>query len=145
MNKPYEPRANSDIQVDSSLPTNNGTPNMALTCKGMDDKSCSSWLSLDSSRSENPIISKGMLQQVTTGEGSASRNSTIGKAVAGEGLTFDIVQQPSLDPHTTRNPRKRRRKSNANTGLTVEKSNRDGNGEDGSLKFPGKSSVNQIC
>ncbi|MCI83613.1 hypothetical protein A2U01_0104889, partial [Trifolium medium] len=38
-------------------------PNMALTIMGMDDISSSSWLSLDSSRSEDLVQSKAMLQQ----------------------------------------------------------------------------------
>ncbi|KAI5447216.1 hypothetical protein KIW84_014895 [Lathyrus oleraceus] len=119
------PRANSDIQVDSSPPTKNAMPNTALNSMGMDDKSSSSWLSLDSSRSETPVLSKAVLQRVTTGEASASRNFKIfGKAVAKEGHTVDTVQPPNLVPrvfNTPRKPRKRRSKLNANIGLTVKK------------------------
>lgn len=115
------PRSNSDIQVDSSPPANNAMPNTVLNCMGMDDKSSSSWLSLDSSRSETPVLSKAVLQRVTTGEGSASGNFKIfGKAVAKEGHTVDTVQPPSLVPHVVNTPqklRKRRSKSNTNIGL----------------------------
>lgn len=118
------PRANSDIQLDSCLPTNNAMPNMTLISKEMDDKSNSSWLSLDlcldlsldSSKFKNLVPSKAMLQQVTTGEDSASRNFSIGKAVMGEGHSKDIAQSPSISPRVCRprKPRKRHSELNAN-------------------------------
>jgi hypothetical protein len=101
-------------------------PNMALTIKGMDDISSSSWLSLDSSRSEDLVQSKAMLQQVTTGEYSMSKNFTIGKTVVGEEHTVDIIEQPRPGPHVltaSRKPRTRRSKLNANIGSTVERIN----------------------
>jgi hypothetical protein len=95
-------------------------PNMTLISKEMDDKSNSSWLSLDlcldlsldSSRFKNLVPSKAVLQQVT-GEDSASKNFSIGKAVMG---SEDIVQSPSIDPRVCRprKPRKRRSELNAN-------------------------------
>lgn len=99
-------------------------PNMTLISKEMDDKSNSSWLSLDlcldlsldSSRFKNLVPSKAMLQQVTTGEDSASKNFSIGKADMGEGHSEDIVQSPSIGPRVCRprNPRKRRSELNTN-------------------------------
>lgn len=136
MTKPYEPRAISDTRVGSNLLTNNTTLNMALASEGKDDKSSSSWLSLDSSTADNPVLSNAMLQKGTTGEDPASRSFTIGKAVMGERHTIDVVQQPSLGPHVFTTPRKLRKRdgklnANLDIGLSVEKSSHDGNREDG--------------
>ncbi|KAK7303297.1 hypothetical protein RJT34_14200 [Clitoria ternatea] len=139
MKTPCDQRGpNSDTQVDDGLLTNtniNTTLNIALTSEGQDDRSNSSWLSLDSCAPDNPVLSKAVLQQGTAGEASASRNSSIGKAVTEERHNEDMVQQPSLGPHvstTSQKPRKRSGKSNANLniGLTVERLNHDGNHED---------------
>lgn len=134
--KPCEPGPISDTQVDGGLLKNNTTLSIALTSEGQDDRSSSSWLSLDSCTADNPVFSKAILQQSTIGEVSASRNFSIGKSVTEERHTIDTVQQPSGGPHvstTPRKPRKRFGKSNANLniGLSVERSSCDGNHENG--------------
>ncbi|RDX77213.1 hypothetical protein CR513_42698, partial [Mucuna pruriens] len=126
--KPCEPRASSDSQVDGGLLKNNTTPDIALTSEGQDDRSNSSWLSLDSCSADNPVLSKAIVRQ-----------STIGKAVTEERHTVSMVQQPSVGPHvstTPRKPRKRSGKSNANLniGLTVERSSHDGSHENAKLR-----------
>ncbi|KAK7359775.1 hypothetical protein VNO77_01740 [Canavalia gladiata] len=137
MKKPCELRANSDTQIDDGLRPNNTTLNMALTSEGQDDRSGSSWLSLDSCTADNPVLSMAMLQHSTIGEAPAPRNFSIGKAVVTEERhTTDKVQPPSPSLHvstTPRKPRKRFGKSNANLniGLSVETLNQDGNHEDG--------------
>ncbi|KAG4945910.1 hypothetical protein JHK87_041917 [Glycine soja] len=136
MKKPCEPRGNYGTEVDGGLLTNSTALNIALTNDGQDDRSSSSWLSLDSCTADNPVLSKAILQQSTIGEASASKIFSIGKAVREERHTVDMIQQPSLGPHvsiTSRKLRKRSGKSNANlnVGLTVERSSRDGNHENG--------------
>ncbi|TKY72160.1 Myb protein O [Spatholobus suberectus] len=136
LKKPREPKANSDTQVGGDLLTNNTTLNIGLTSEGQNDRSSSSWLSLDSCTADNSVLSKAILQQSTIGEASASRKFSIGKAITEERHTIDMVQQPSIGPHvstTPRKPRKRSGKSNAklNIGLTVERSTCDVNHENG--------------
>ncbi|CAJ1962475.1 unnamed protein product [Sphenostylis stenocarpa] len=136
MKKPSEPRAHSDAQVDGGLLINNTALNGAYTNEEQDDRSSSSWLSLDSCTAGNPVPSNAILGQSTIGEASASRNFSIGKAVTEERHTVDMVQQPSVGPYlstTPRKPRKRSGKSNANLniGLTVERSTDDGIHENG--------------
>lgn len=137
MKKPCEPRHISDTQVDDSPLTNDTSKlNMALIIEGNNDRSSSSWLSLDSSIADNPVLSKTKLVGGTVGEAPASRNFTIGKAAAEERHSIDMVQHPSLGSlafATPRKPRKRFRKSNANSniGLTVERSSHGGNHKDG--------------
>lgn len=132
MKKQYEPRANSETQVDSSLPKDSAIPNMILMSDGMDDLSSSSWLSLDSS---NPAPSKTMLQRDMAGEDSARRNFTITKAITDGRHSIDMVQQPSQGPHGT-TPRKLGKRygkfiTDLNIALTAEKSDHDGDHEDG--------------
>ncbi|XP_027351228.1 uncharacterized protein LOC113862330 isoform X2 [Abrus precatorius] len=108
----------------------------ALEVQNKDDRSSSSWLSLDSCTADNHVLSKAVLQQSKVGEAPASRKISIGKAVTEERHTTDVVQQSSLGCHgstTPRKPRKHFGKSNANLniGLTVERSSHDGNHEDG--------------
>ncbi|KAJ1428739.1 hypothetical protein SESBI_08844 [Sesbania bispinosa] len=136
MKKPCEPRDNPDTKVDDLLLTNNTTLNITLNSEGKDGKSSSSWLSLDSSTADNPVLSKAMLQQDTIGEDPASRNFTVGKAVTEETHTQDMAQQPSLGPQEFTTPRKLRKRfgklnANLNIGTAVEKSTHDGNHEDG--------------
>ncbi|KAL2341282.1 hypothetical protein Fmac_009222 [Flemingia macrophylla] len=136
MKKPREPRANSDTQVDDGLLTNNTTQNFTLTSEGQDDRSCSSWLSLDSCSADNPVLSKATLQQSTIGEASACRNLSIGKAVTEERHTIDMAQQPSIGLHVSPAPRKIRKRSgklnaNLNIGLTVDSSSCEVNHENG--------------
>jgi len=138
MKKPGEPRANSDAQVDGGLLTNNTALNITLTNEEQDDRSSSSWLSLDSCTAGNPVLSKAILGHSTSmiGEASASRNFSIGKVVTEERNTLDMVQQPSVGPHVSTSPRKPRKRfgkpnANLNIGLTVERSNIDGNLENG--------------
>ncbi|WVY93153.1 hypothetical protein V8G54_032241 [Vigna mungo] len=134
MKKSGEPRANSDAQVDGGLLTNN----TALTNEEQDDRSSSSWLSLDSCSAGNPVLSKSILGHSTSmiGEASASRNFSIGKVVTEERHTIDIVQQPTVGPHVSTTPRKPRKRfgkpnANLNIGLIVERSSNDGNHENG--------------
>ncbi|KAL5150784.1 Myb-like protein O [Glycine soja] len=136
MKKPCEPRANYGTEVDGGLLRNSTTLNIALTNEGQDDRSNSSWLSLDSCTADNPVLSKAILQQSTLGEASASKNFSIGKAVREERHTVDMVHQLSVGPHVSTTPRKLRKRSsksnaNLNIGLTVERSSRDGNHENG--------------
>lgn len=136
MKKPCEPRANYGTEVDGGLLRNSTTLNIALTNEGQDDRSNSSWLSLDSCMADNPVLSKAILQQSTLGEASASKNFSIGKAVREERHTVDMVHQLSVGPHVSTTPRKLRKRSsksnaNLNIGLTVERSSRDGNHENG--------------
>ncbi|XP_027931643.1 uncharacterized protein LOC114187567 [Vigna unguiculata] len=125
-------------QVDGGLLTNNTALNITLTNEEQDDRSSSSWLSLDSCTAGNPVLSKAMLGHSTSmiGEASASRNFSIGKVVTGETHTIDMVQQPTVGPHVSTTPRKPRKrfgkpKANLNIGLTVERSSNDGNHENG--------------
>ncbi|XP_020220322.1 uncharacterized protein LOC109803245 [Cajanus cajan] len=136
MKKPREPRANSDTQVDGGLLTNNTIQNITLTSEGQDDRSCSSWLSLDSCSADNPVLCKATLQRSTIGEASASRNFSVGKAVKDERHTIDMVQLPNIGRHVSTTPRKSRKRSgkvnaNLNIGLTVESSSREVNHENG--------------
>lgn len=133
MKKPYEPRAISDTQVDSSLLKDSAKPNMVLMSDGMDDLSSSSWLSLDSS---NPAPLKTMLQRDMAGEDSARRHFTINKVVTDGGHSIDMVQLPSQGPHMfTAPPKFGKRNGKLNTDLniafTAEKSDHDGDHEDG--------------
>nr|XP_007147729.1 hypothetical protein PHAVU_006G149800g [Phaseolus vulgaris]ESW19723.1 hypothetical protein PHAVU_006G149800g [Phaseolus vulgaris] len=140
MQKPGEPRANSNAQVDGGLLTNNNNTalHITLTNEEQDDRSSSSWLSLDSCTAGNPVLSKAILGHSTSmiGEASASRNFSIGKVVTEERHTVDTAQQPTVGLHVSTTPRKPRKRfgkpnANLNIGLTVERSNNDGNHENG--------------
>ncbi|XP_057436286.1 uncharacterized protein LOC130728742 [Lotus japonicus] len=106
------PRDNPGTQV-----TNIATLDMGLTREGKDGKNKNSWLSLDSSSTDNFEFPKAMLQRgadTIAEEDTASRNSTICKAVTEARHPMHIAQQRSAGPQAS-----------------VEKSSYDVNREDG--------------
>ncbi|RYR13427.1 hypothetical protein Ahy_B04g070432 isoform A [Arachis hypogaea] len=133
---PRDLQAGSDAQVDDSLLNDASTLNMAFAREGYDGKSNSSWLSLDSSSSDNPMLSKTNTESGAIGESPASENLAIGKAITEERNTIDMLQQPAVGPLVSampRKPRKRSGKSNTNfdTGFPDEIPSLSGNNKDG--------------
>ncbi|MED6220569.1 hypothetical protein PIB30_046036 [Stylosanthes scabra] len=137
---PRDLRVGSDAQLGDSLLNDASTLNMAFARGGYDGKNNSSWLSLDSSSSDNPMLSKtNMNMNMETGaisESLASKNLAIGKAITEERSPIDMVQQPAVGPlvfDTPRKPRKRSGKSNTNfdTGFPDEIPSLDSNNKDG--------------
>ncbi|XP_015959826.1 uncharacterized protein LOC107483729 [Arachis duranensis] len=133
---PRDLQAGSDAQVDDSLLNDASTLNMAFAREGYDGKSNSSWLSLDSSSSDNPMLSKTNTESGAIGESPASENLAIGKAITEERNTIDMLQQPAVGPLVfamPRKPRKRSGKSNTNfdTGFPDEIPSLSSNNKDG--------------
>ncbi|KAI4298688.1 hypothetical protein L6164_032218 [Bauhinia variegata] len=145
-----EPGVNSDSQVDKALFIN-GSKMLKMTSTGERkvDESCPSWLSLDSCRVSNPVLSNTKHERHTTGEAPDSGNfalsrpsrcfkktKSICKVVTEDGYAVDTVEQLSLGPLVSATPRKSRKcpgKMNAslNIGLTLESSSNDVNCKDG--------------